>query len=75
MLSEPPDLIINILDASNIERNLYLTTQLMELKIPIIGVLNMMDIVEKKGLKLDLQSLEGLWVPIYGDIRPKGNRY
>ncbi|MFR2407421.1 MAG: FeoB small GTPase domain-containing protein, partial [Eubacterium callanderi] len=58
LLSEPPDLIINILDASNIERNLYLTTQLMELKIPIIGVLNMMDIVEKKGLKLDLQSLK-----------------
>lgn len=57
LLKEPPDLIINILDASNIERNLYLTTQLMELKIPMFGVLNMMDIVEKKGLTLDRRAL------------------
>ncbi|MEG2897921.1 MAG: ferrous iron transport protein B [Eubacterium sp.] len=57
LIKEPPDLIINILDASNIERNLYLTTQLMELNIPILGVLNMMDIVEKKGLTLDTKIL------------------
>ncbi|MEG0377716.1 MAG: ferrous iron transport protein B, partial [Eubacterium sp.] len=57
LIKEPPDLIINIVDASNIERNLYLTTQLMELNIPILGVLNMMDIVEKKGLTLDQKVL------------------
>ena len=43
LLEEQPDLIINIVDATNIERNLYLTMQLMELNIPIILVLNMMD--------------------------------
>lgn len=73
LLSEPPDLIINILDASNIERNLYLTTQLMELKIPIIGVLNMMDIVEKKGLKLDLHALnKGFGFPFMEISAQKG---
>ncbi|MGV8905980.1 MAG: ferrous iron transport protein B [Acetobacterium sp.] len=58
LLDDTPDLIINIIDASNIERNLYLSTQLMELDCPIIGALNMMDVVEKKGLSLDVKSLE-----------------
>jgi len=58
ILDEKPDLIINIIDASNIERNLYLTTQLMELGRPMLGVLNMMDVVEKKGVILDLDQLE-----------------
>ncbi|HEY5557642.1 ferrous iron transport protein B [Acetobacterium sp.] len=58
LLEGSPDLIINIIDASNIERNLYLSTQLMELDCPIVGVLNMMDIVEKKGITLDIKSLE-----------------
>ena len=54
------DLIVNVLDASNMERNLYLTTQLMELGKPIIFVLNMMDDAEKSGLRLDLRALETL---------------
>ncbi|MGL4606381.1 MAG: ferrous iron transport protein B [Eubacteriaceae bacterium] len=58
LIEDPPDLIINIIDASNIERNLYLTTQLMELNCPMIGALNMMDVVEKKGIKLDVKILE-----------------
>ncbi|KNZ42904.1 ferrous iron transport protein B [Acetobacterium bakii] len=58
LLDDSPDLIVNIIDASNIERNLYLSTQLMELDCPIIGVLNMMDVVEKKGISLDTESLE-----------------
>jgi len=58
LLDDTPDLIINIIDASNIERNLYLSTQLMELDCPIIGALNMMDVVEKKGISLDIKSLE-----------------
>jgi len=57
LIDEPPDMIINIIDASNIERNLYLTTQLMEMSIPMIGVLNMMDIVERKGVRIDNELL------------------
>ena len=49
MLNEHPDVIINIVDASNLERNLYLTTQLVELNIPVVVVLNMIDVVKSKG--------------------------
>lgn len=59
------DLIINILDASNIERNLYLTSQLIEMRVPMIIVLNMMDVVERRGLKIDLVQLaEQLGCPV-----------
>lgn len=58
LIKEEPDLIINIIDASNIERNLYLTTQIMEMGIPIIGALNMMDVVERKGITIDCGVLE-----------------
>ncbi|WP_428353392.1 Fe(2+) transporter permease subunit FeoB [Methyloprofundus sp.] len=51
------DLIINILDASNIERNLYLTSQLIEMCVPMIIVLNMMDVVAQRGLEIDIQKL------------------
>ncbi len=53
-----PDVIINIIDASNIERNLYLTTQLLELDLPIVLALNMMDILEKSGTVIDNQLLK-----------------
>ena len=49
LTTEKPDLIINIVDASNLERNLYLTTQLMELGVPVMVAMNMMDVVEKRG--------------------------
>lgn len=52
------DLILNIIDATSIERSLYLTTQLLELKIPVIVALNMMDIADKRGIKVDLTTLE-----------------
>lgn len=58
ILEENPDLIINIIDATNIERSLYLTTQLLELDCKIIVVLNMIDILEKKGLKINVRKLE-----------------
>ncbi len=51
------DLVINILDASNIERNLYLTSQLIEMRVPMIVVLNMMDVVKQRGLELDIKQL------------------
>lgn len=55
--NERPDLIINIIDASNLERNLYLTTQLLELSIPTVIVLNMIDIVKKRGERIDTKEL------------------
>lgn len=52
------DLIVDVLDASNLERNLYLTTQLLALNIPMILAVNMMDVAEQKGLQIDLVELE-----------------
>lgn len=58
LLDESPDAIINIVDASNIERNLYLTTQLLELGIPVVIALNMIDVVRKHGDSINLKELE-----------------
>ncbi len=58
ILDEKPDCVINIVDATNLERNLYLTTQLMEIDVPIVIALNMMDAVEKSGDELDAKELE-----------------
>nr|WP_319487745.1 ferrous iron transport protein B [uncultured Caproiciproducens sp.] len=57
IINEHPDVIINLVDASNIERNLYLTTQLVEIGIPVIIALNMIDVVKKKGDVIDTQKL------------------
>ena len=65
IFEEKPDIIINIVDATSIERSLYLTTQLLELDCNIIVALNMADILEKKGLKIDDKKLsEKLGVPV-----------
>ena len=58
ILNEKPDCIINIIDATNLERNLYLTTQLLEMDVPLIIALNMMDVVKKNGDKIDEKLLE-----------------
>ncbi len=60
LLHEKPDLIINIVDASNLERNLYLTTQFMELNIPMVIALNMMDVVERRGDRIDCRLFSSL---------------
>ncbi len=57
LVDEAPDVIINVVDATNLERNIYLTTQLMELGIPVIIALNMMDIVRKNGDIIDIEKL------------------
>lgn len=57
LVCERPDVIINIIDASNLERNLYLTTQVLELGIPVIVALNMMDVVRTNGDKIDVDKL------------------
>ena len=58
ILDEKPDCIINIIDATNLERNLYLTTQLMEIGVPIVIALNMMDVVRKNGDTINKKELE-----------------
>lgn len=57
LISEKPDAIINIIDGTNLERNLYLTTQLTELGIPVIIAVNMMDLVKKNGEQLNIETL------------------
>ena len=57
LIDERPDAILNIVDGNNLERNLYLTTQLTELGIPVVVAINMMDIVRRKGDKIDIKEL------------------
>ena len=57
LVKEKPDAILNIVDGTNIERNLYLTTQLLELGLPVVMAVNMMDLVRKNGDKIDVQKL------------------
>jgi len=57
LINEQPEVILNIIDATNLERNLFLTTQLTELGIPVVVALNMMDVVHKKGDKIDTERL------------------
>ncbi len=57
LITERPDVILNIVDGTNLERNLYLSTQLMELGIPVVMAINMMDIVEKNGDHIDVKQL------------------
>lgn len=58
LVHERPDLIINVVDATNLERNLYLTVQLMELGIPVVMALNIFDEVEAKGHRIDIKGIE-----------------
>ena len=57
LIGERPDVILNIIDGTNLERNLYLTTQLVELGIPVVIAINMMDVVQKNGDHIDTQAL------------------
>ena len=57
LIKERPDVILNIVDGTNLERNLYLTTQLTELGIPVVVAVNMMDVVKKNGDKINIQEL------------------
>ena len=60
VLNENPDVIIDLVDATNIERNLYLTTQLVETGVPVVIALNMADLIEKRGMKIDTKRLSML---------------
>ncbi len=62
---EKPDCIINIIDATNLERNLYLTTQILEIDVPVVIALNMMDVVRKSGSEIDSRMLEkNIGIPV-----------
>ncbi len=58
IINEHPDVVINLVDATNLGRNLFLTSQLLEMDVPVIIALNFMDLIEKKGDKIDIQGLE-----------------
>ena len=60
ILNDDPDVIIDLVDATNIERNLYLTTQLIETGVPVVIALNMTDLLEKRGIKIDTKRLSML---------------
>ena len=73
LVNEKPDAIVNLVDASNIERNLYLTTQLLEMGIPVVIALNMMDIIAKRGDTIDVKKLSAsLGVPVVETTALKG---
>ncbi len=74
LIGERPDAIINIVDGTNIERNLYLSTQLLELGIPLVMAVNMMDIVEKSGDEIDVSKL-GKRLGGDGNFRAERNGY
>ena len=77
ILQEKPDAIINIVDGTNIERNLYLTTQILELGIPVIMAVNMMDIVEKNGDTIHIDKLKkklGCEVVTISALREQGSQ-
>lgn len=72
VLHDKPDLIVDVLDSSNLKRNLYLLLQLQELGVPVVGVLNMADEVEEAGLKIDEEKLTALLgIPF---VKTVGNR-
>ena len=73
LLYEKPAVVLDIIDASNLERNLYLTFQLQEMGMPLIIALNMMDVAEARGLRIDTQKLsELLKVPVIVTVGNKG---
>jgi ferrous iron transport protein B len=74
LLNERPDVIVNVVDASNLERNLYLTVQLLELGLPLALALNVVDIARRRGIQIDRTGLSDLLdgVPVVETIGNKG---
>ena len=73
LVNEKPDVVIDVVDASNLERNLYLTCQFLELGVPLIIALNMVDVAEKRGIKIDTDKLSTLLgVPVIPIIARTG---
>jgi len=73
IIENKPDVVVNVIDASNLERNLFLTTQLIDMNIKVVIALNMYDELEAKGVKLDIQTLgKMMGVPIVPTVAVKG---
>ncbi len=73
IVDDKPDCVINIIDATNLERNLYLTTQILEMDVPVVIALNMMDVVKKNGDFIDVKALEkAIGVPVIPISAQKG---
>ena len=74
ILDEKPDLIVDVLDSTNLERNLFLCLQFQELGIPVVGALNMSDEAATKGIKIDVEGLSAvLGIPMVRTVGSKGN--
>jgi ferrous iron transport protein B len=74
IIGEQPDVVINVVDATNLERNLYLTLQILELEVPVVMALNMVDDLEKSGSKIDTAQLSTLLggIPIVATTANRG---
>ena len=74
IINKKPDVVVDIIDSSNLERNLYLAVQLMELRIPLVFVFNMKDMAQEMGIKIDVDKLSKLLgVPIIETVGSKGD--
>ena len=72
ILEQKPDVVVNIVDATNLERNLYLTTQLIEMKVPVVVALNMMDLAAQRQVEIEIDHLEKhLGCPVVPLVAPK----
>lgn len=73
IINENPDLVVTVLDSSNLERNLYLAVQVLELEVRVIAVFNMMDVAESRGIKVDFDRFsQFLQVPVIKTVASKG---
>jgi ferrous iron transport protein B len=74
IVNERPDLIVNIVDASNIERSLYLTLQLIDMGVPLVVVLNFTDIATRRGIRINVATLaQKLGVPVFFSVASRGS--
>lgn len=74
IIEEHPDVVINVVDATNLERNLYLTVQILELDVPVVLALNMTDALQKDGARIDLENLSRLLgeIPVVSTTANRG---
>ena len=73
IIHEKPDVVVTVLDAANLERNLYLAVQVLELGVPVVAVLNMSDVADSRGIKIDLGQLGvALQSPVVRTVASKG---
>ncbi len=74
IIEEHPDVVINVVDATNLERNLYLTVQILELDVPVVLALNMTDALQSDGAKIDLENLSRLLgeIPVVSTTANRG---